>query len=638
MSDYLNGLPGPEPGFAVSPPDLEAFAIQRVALSFDSHVTGAVKLAVALLLIVVGIGECLAAQPPEAVSAAALVADAERRLEAADAFATRAAWVRATDIRLDTDSLLEVADAQRGMLAAQFGAAAAAFDHVAVDPVVRRKLNILKLLIDAPAPNRPGGAEELAAISGRLSTALATGTFKYSGRVYRLKDAEAALATARDPDESRALWEGWRTIGPPMRADYAAMVVLSNEGARSLGFHDVGELWRAGYDMPPDEFKADVTRLWGQMAPLYSNLHCYVRHRLNVKYSAAVQPRTGPIRADLLGNMWGQDWSQIYDLLAPAGPDSNYDMNKALMDQGYTPLKIVKAAESFYVSLGFAALPDTFWQRSQIMQPAGKTVDCNASAWSVDGRADVRVKACFSVSANDWRVAHHELGHNFYQRAYAAQPYLFREGANYGFHEAIGDFIALSTTTPTHLQEIGLQRRGEQTIDPIPGLLRNALAKVPLLAFAFALDGWRWQVFGGDITPQKYNAGWWNIVRRVQGLMPPGPRPADAFDAFAKYHVATNTPYASYFMALIYQYQFQRAACRIAGSSSPLSQCSIYGSRAVGEKLNAMLESGRSKPTPEALETFTGTRRADASAMSEYFAPLISWLEEQNRGETCGWR
>ena len=593
------------------------------------------------LLVVVGAGECVAAQPPEEGSAAAarkFVADAEKKLEAANAFATRAAWVRATDITLDTDSLLEIADAQQGALAAQIGKDAAAFDHVAVAPIVRRKLNILKLLRDAPAPNRPGAAEQLAAISGRLSTALATGTFKYNGRVYRLKDAESALAAAPDPEESRALWEGWRTIGPPMRADYAAMVVLSNEGARDLGFHDVGELWRAGYDMTPDEFEADVARLWEQMAPLYTNLHCYVRRRLNAKYGEAVQPHTGTIRADLLGNMWGQDWSQIYDLVAPPKSASTYDMNKALLDQGYTPLKIVKAADSFYVSLGFAPLPDTFWQRSQFTQPAGKAVDCNASAWSVDGRADVRVKACFNVNAKDWRVAHHELGHNFYQRAYAAQPYLFREGANYGFHEAIGDFIALSTTTTAHLEEIGLQRRGAQAGDPIPGLLRNALAKVPLLAFALALDGWRWQVFGGGIIPQQYNDVWWKIVRQVQGLMPPGPRPVDAFDAFAKYHVATNTPYASYFMALIYQYQFQRAACRIAGGAGPLSQCSIYGSKAVGEKLNAMLELGRSRPTPDALETFTGERRADASAMSEYFAPLNSWLEVQNRGEACGWQ
>jgi peptidyl-dipeptidase A len=594
------------------------------------------KLALALSLVALA-GLC-PATTPTVQSASEFVRIAEAKLEAAEAFANRAGWVRATDITLDSDEVLEVAEGQRRQLAALLAAEAAVFDHTKVDPVVRRKLDILKLLIDVPAPNRPGAAEELAAVSGRLDTALATGTFKYKDRIYTLKDAERDLAATRDPAEARALWEGWRSIGPPMRADYAAMVALGNEGARGLGFHDVGALWRAGYDMSPDAFRADVARLWEQLSPLYTNLHCYVRHRLNVRYGDAIQPRSGAIRADLLGNMWGQDWDQIYDLVAPSSSGAHYSLDKALLDHSYTPLKMVKAAEDFYVSLGLAPLPETFWQRSQITRPAGKKVDCNSSAWAVDARADVRIKVCFSVNGDDWYVAHHELGHNYYQRAYAAQPFLFRDGDNYGFHEAIGDFIGLSTTTPQYLQAVGLREPSEQVADPIPGLLHNALAKVPLLAFALAVDGWRWQVFDGEIPPEQYNSGWWRVVGQFQGLKAPSARPADAFDAFAKYHVASNTPYMSYFMARIYQYQFQRAACRIAGNTGPISQCSIYGSNAVGRKLNAMLELGRSRPTPETLEIFTGERRADASAMSEYFAPLNAWLEVENRGEVCGWQ
>jgi peptidyl-dipeptidase A len=444
------------------------------------------------------------------------------------------------------------------------------------------------------------------------------------------------MKSSRDPVELKALWEGWHAIARPMLNDYVMLVSLTNQGARALGYHDTGEVWRSWYDMSPDAFAATSERLWTQLEPMYKNLQCYARARLNEKYGSAVQPRTGPIRADLLGNMWAQSWSNIYDLLAPAGDSLGYDLTRALEAKGYDPIRLVKTAEGFYTSLGFAPLPPTFWTRSLFVRPRDREVDCHASAWNVDERADLRVKACFKVNAEDFYVAHHELGHNFYQRAYQAQPVLFRGGANDGFHEAIGDFAALNVT-PAYLRELGLVDGERAPEADIALLLRTALDKVAFLPFSYIVDRWRWQVFAGTTTPDRYNADWWALRTKYQGVAPPGPRPADAFDPGAKAHIAANTPYMRYFLAQIYQFQFYRAACRIAGWNGPLHRCSVYGNKEVGRRFNTMLEMGASRPWPDALAAFTGERGLDASAIVDYFAPLDRWLTQQNKGETCGW-
>jgi peptidyl-dipeptidase A len=422
-----------------------------------------------------------------------------------------------------------------------------------------------------------------------------------------------------------------------MKPDYAQMVALANEGARGLGYPDTGALWRDGYDMAPDAFAAETDRLWKQVEPFYRNLHCYVRARLNDKYGDAVQARTGPIRADLLGNMWAQQWGNIYDIVAPKGAASSYDLTDLLVAKGYDPVRMVKTGEGFYSSLGFAALPQTFWERSLIVRPQDREVVCHASAWDVDDMSDVRIKMCAKVNAEDFYTVHHELGHNYYQRAYSKQPFLFRGAANDGFHEAIGDFAGLSALTPTYLKQIGLLETTPGPEEDIPFLLKMALDKIAFLPFGLMVDRWRWDVFAGKVAPDQYNDAWWKLRLQYQGLTPPAPRPADAFDPGAKYHVPGNTPYTRYFLAHIYQFQFQRAACRIAGWAGPLHRCSVFDRKDVGEKFNVMLEAGRSQPWPQTLEAFTGEKRTDASAIIAYFQPLDAWLTKQNKGEQCGW-
>lgn len=576
--------------------------------------------------------------PATAEAAAAFVADAEQRLADLSEEAARIQWTRATNITHDTMWLESRINAEFTELQVELANGAARFNDIEVPADVRRKLNLLRLGIVLPAPNRPGAAAELAEITTRLDSTYATGKFEFKGRQITLDEASVLMAESRDPAELKALYEGWRTISPVMADDYARMVEIANEGSRELGFADTGAMWRAGYDMQPDAFAAETDRLWEQVKPFYENLHCYVRDRLNARYGDAVQPDHGPIRADLLGNMWSQQWGNIYDVVAPtAGGESSYDLTKLLEDADYDATKMVKTGENFYVSLGLDPLPQTFWERSMITRPRDREVVCHASAWDVDNLEDVRIKMCTQVNADDFYTVHHELGHNYYQRAYKDQPFLFRNGANDGFHEAIGDFIGLSALTPTYLNQIGLLDTVPGESEDIPFLLKMALDKIAFMPFGLMVDRWRWGVFNGETTPAEYNDAWTADMLKYQGLVPPGARPDNAFDPGAKYHIPGNTPYTRYFLAGIYQFQFHRAACKQAGWTGPLHRCSIYGNEEVGRRFNAMMEMGQSRPWPEAMQAFTGETGNDASAITDYFAPLNVWLTEQNRGKDCGW-
>ncbi|WGM46468.1 hypothetical protein KOAAANKH_01336 [Brevundimonas sp. NIBR10] len=577
-------------------------------------------------------------QPATAEGAAAFVAEAEAKLATLSEYAQRVQWTRATNITFDTMWLEAKVNGEMTELQVQLANAAARFNDVETAPDVRRKLNLMRQGIVLPAPNRPGAAAELAEITTRLDSTYSTGKFEFEGKTITLDEANILIAESRDPAETKALYEGWRTISPVMREDYARLVEIANAGSQELGFADTGAMWRAGYDMAPDAFATETDRLWGQVRPFYENLHCYVRARLNAKYGDAVQPATGPIRADLLGNMWSQQWGNIYDVVAPTtGGASSYDLTELLTSAQYDATKMVKTGEGFYTSLGIAPLPQTFWERSQITRPRDREVVCHASAWDIDNLEDVRIKMCTQVNGDDFYTVHHELGHNVYQRAYSSQPFLFKNGANDGFHEAIGDFVGLSALTPTYLNQIGLLQTVPGEAEDIPFLLKMALDKIAFLPFGLMVDRWRWDVFAGRTAPDQYNAAWTADMLKYQGLVPPGPRPADAFDPGAKYHVPGNTPYTRYFLAHIYQFQFQRAACKQVGWTGPLHRCSIYGNEAVGQRFNAMMEMGQSRPWPEAMQAFTGETGNDASAILDYFAPLNAWLTEQNRGKPCGW-
>lgn len=574
--------------------------------------------------------------------AAKFVADAEKDLGDFSLDNNRVNWVNATHITEDTDALAAKSNGELTEKQVQYAVDAAKFAAVpGLDADVSRKLGILRQGIVLPAPTTPGAAAQLSEITTRLSSAYGKGRGTLGGKPINGSDIEAEMGNIQHtPAEFAEMWTSWHdNVGKPMKADYVKMVGIANEGAKELGYADVGAMWRSGYDMSPEAFAAETQRLWEETKPLYLALHTYVRRKLNEKYGDAVQPRSGPIRADLLGNMWAQEWGNIYPLVAPAGAgDLGYDIGELLAAKGQTPVDMVKTGEGFYSSLGFDPLPGTFWTRSQITKPADREVICHASAWDIDNKDDIRIKMCTKVNSDDFVTIHHELGHNYYQRAYKAQPYLYLNGANDGFHEAIGDFVALSIT-PQYLVDIGLLDKAKvPSADKDTGLLlRQAMDKVAFLPFGLLIDRYRWGVFDGTIQPADYNKAWTKMRLDYQGITPPSARPDDAFDAGGKYHIPGNTPYTRYFLARILQFQFYQAACRQAGWKGPLHRCSFYGNKKVGEKLNAMLEMGQSKPWPEALKAFTGSAKMSAKPMLDYFAPLKKWLDAQNKGEKQGW-
>lgn len=600
---------------------------------------------VAIALVLSG-AVALASQPakdPPATAADAdkFVAQAEKTLADASVQSARIAWVNATYITDDTDALAASDGARLTMLQVKFATEAAKYQAVsALSPDTKRKLEILRNSIVLPAPSTPGAAEALSDITTRLQSNYGKGKGTLDGKPINGSDIEAAMGTERDPAKLKEMWTSWNdNVGAPAKDDYARMVGIANRGAVELGYKDVGAMWRSGYDMPPDQFAAMTDRLWKQVEPLYVALHTYVRWKLHEKYGDKVQAATGPIRADLLGNMWAQEWGNIYDVVAPKGAgDIGYDTGALLKAKGYDPVKMVKTGEGFYTSLGFAPLPDTFWQRSMIVKPADREVVCHASAWDIDNKDDVRIKMCTKVNDTDFLTIHHELGHNFYQRAYKDQPYLYENGANDGFHEAIGDFVALSIT-PDYLVQIGLLDPSKvPSADKDTGLLlRQAMDKVAFLPFGLLVDKWRWGVFSGVIKPAGYQAAWDALRLQYQGVAPPVERDASRFDPGAKYHIPANTPYMRYFLARLLQFQFYQAACKQAGWTGPLHRCSFYGNKEVGAKLQKMLEMGASKPWPDALEAFTGSREISGEAMMDYFAPLKAWLDEQNKGHQSGW-
>ncbi len=551
----------------------------------------------------------------------------------------RAGWVNENFLTDDTDALAADGEAATAAYMAKAIPASRRFAGLRLPPDLARMFYLLSISQTIPAPDDPAKRDELAGIESWLQSSYGKGKYcpkRLAGKCLDLDELSDILSKSRNWDALSDAWVGWHEIAKPMRAKYARYVTLANEGARELGFPDVGALWRSGYDMSPTAFEADEERLWGQVRPLYEALHCYVRAKLHEKYGAHV-PADGPIPVPALGNMWGQEWTDIYDLVAPYPDEPSLDVSRQLVDQHVAPKRMVEMAEGFFTSLGFPPLPKTFWDRSLFTRPRDREVVCHASAWDVQWNGDLRIKVCIEPTEDDLVTLHHELGHDFYFQSYDTLPILFQQGANDGFHEGIGDTIALSVT-PDYLRRIGLLPRvSESEKARLDALMKRALFKVAFLPFGLLVDEWRWSVFSGKVDPAHYNRAWWELKEKLQGEAPPIPRDEADFDPGAKYHVASSTPYARYFLAAIYQFQFHRALCQAAGYSGPLDRCSIYGSKAAGRKLRAMLSLGASQPWPDAMQVLTGQRRADASAILDYFAPLKKWLDEQNRGRQCGW-
>jgi len=584
----------------------------------------------------------LPAAAQTAAEAEAFLQDAESQLEAASHEYAHAAWIAATYITYDSQKIEATAYQRFLELSVGFANAAARFNDVELDFADRRKMELLKQFLVIPSPQDSEKARELAEIGSEMAALYGAGEYcRNEGLTgaqvcYSGDQIENLMRELRNPEELLEFWVGWREISKPMKPLYERQVEIGNEGAQELGYNNMSTFWRAKYDMSADAFAADADAQWQKVKPFYDALHCHVRAELSDYYGPEVVPPTGPIPAHVLGNQWAQDWSYLYDIVKPESSDLGYDLDALVKEKTSSAEDIVHIAENFFISLGFDPLPDTFWERSMFTEPVDHKAVCHASAWDLDDQDDLRIKMCIDQSAEEFRVVHHELGHNFYQRAYKDQPPLFRGSANDGFHEATGDTIALSVT-PKYLVDIGWLDEEPPVEGDLGYLMSMALDKIAFLPWGLMIDKWRWQVFNGEVSPDEYNAAWWALREEYQGVASPVPRSEDYFDPGAKYHIPGNTPYMRYFLAYIQQFQFHRALCDTAGYEGPLHRCSIYGSKEAGAKLNAMLEMGQSRPWQDAMEALTEQRQLDASAIIDYFAPLKEWLGQQNQFRQCGW-
>lgn len=562
----------------------------------------------------------------------------------------KTAWIAATYITDDTQAL-EAASSEK-LLAYNSKTIEQTkdLDLNGADAKTLRAINIIKTGSTLPAPNDAEKRAELATIMSGLGATYGKGKYCPDGEASckSLGELSNTLATSRDYDEQLEAWKGWRTISPVMKKDYARFVELSNEGAQELGFENTGDLWKGGYDMTSAEFEAESEKLWNQVKPLYDELHCYTREKLVEKYGQDKVSSDGPMPAHLMGNMWSQQWGEIYDLVEPYPGVAEFNVSsalKAMPIDGETEhdkkmnkaVKMVEMAEDFFVSMGLPELPESFYEKSLFIKPRDRDVVCHASAWPMDGKDDVRIKMCIEPTSEEFTTIHHELGHIYYFLMQKELPPLFQSGAHDGFHEGIGDTLTLSMT-PDYLQQIGLVESVEKNEQAIVNQqMKLALNKIAFLPFSKLVDQWRWDVFAGKTTPDTYNADWWKLRTKYQGIVPPVERTEADFDPGAKYHIPGNTPYTRYFLAHILQFQFHKSLCETAGHTGPLHECSIYGNKEVGKRLGDMLAMGSSEPWPNAMEAITGERDMDGSAIIEYFDPLMTYLKKENAGKTCGW-
>jgi peptidyl-dipeptidase A len=575
--------------------------------------------------------------------ATAFAAEADAELRRLWVDLMRKAWAYETDITDAHEAELVKADeAQMAWVTANIPKAARHAKVEGLDPLVQRQLQMITRATNLPAPADPALRRELAGLGAKLSGMYGKGEHcvgEGAARVCRdLGELSNVLAKSADWDENLQAWAGWHSVAEPMAPLYQRYVQLGNEGARGIGFSDMGQLWRNGYDMTPAELEAETERLWQQLKPMYEQLHCYTRGKLQERYGKDRIPDGGLIPAHVTGNMWAQSWENLYPLLEPAPGEPDLDISAAMQAQNWDALRIAKTGEAFFTSMGLDPMPATFWERSQLVKPADKEVVCHASAWDVELNDDQRIKMCIEPSLDDLITIHHELGHNYYNHYYTTLPVVLQAGAHDGFHEGIGDAVALSIN-PAYLHRLGLvSELSESEGALLNKQMLDALQKIAFLPFGRMIDQWRWDVFSGEVPPERWNEHWWKLRADYQGVGAPGERPAGAFDPGAKYHIPANTPYLRYFLAAVLQFQFHKSMCAAAGHTGPLHTCSVYGSKAAGDRLIQMLQMGASRPWPEALEAMTGTRQMDVGPMLEYFEPLHTWLKAQNAGQTCGWQ
>ncbi|XP_075996407.1 angiotensin-converting enzyme 2 [Genypterus blacodes] len=522
------------------------------------------------------------------------------------------------------------------------------------DPEI--KLQLISLQDKGAGALTPDKAAHLSKVMSEMSTIYSTATVCLMDDHFNCQTLEPGLedvmANSRDYFERLHVWEGWRReVGKRMRPLYEDYVDLKNEAAKLNDFEDYGAYWRSNYETIEEDSRYkytqhqlmdDVRAIYKEILPLYKELHAYVRSKLMDVYPGRIHPQ-GPLPAHLLGDMWGRFWTNLYALSVPYPHKEDIDVSKTMVAKGWTERQLFKEAEAFFMSVGLYKMNENFWNDSMLEKPDdGRKVVCHPTAWDMGNGEDFRIKMCTKVNMDDFLTVHHEMGHNQYQMAYSNLSYLLRDGANEGFHEAVGEIMSLSAATPSHLQALGLLPV-DFTSDnetEINFLLKQALTIVATLPFTYMLEEWRWQVFDGNITKDEWMQRWWEMKREMVGVVEPVPRDETYCDPPALFHVSGDYSFIRYFTRTIYQFQFQKALCEAANHTDDLFKCDITNSTAAGDKLRKMLELGRSKSWTRALDMISSEVKMDAAPLLEYFEKLQHWLVKENKKNNrhVGWR
>jgi len=585
------------------------------------------------------------------VQAALFIQTAEEELRQSAVRSTFASWNYESNITDATQKVSDRATEAASLLTKKLGKEAQKFDIAQIQNLdVKRKLKLMKNIGTAALPKQQ--LKEFIELTTNMGKAYSTAKVldRETGQKSLSLEPELTtiLARSRDPATLRYYWEQWREqSGKKIRNMYHKYVGLYNQAAKANGFVDASLMKVSAYES--DTFQQEMEDTWQGLRPLYQQLHAYVRTKLGEHYGPDVVPGRGPLPAHLLGNMWAQSWNNIADILRPFPTKPSINVTGEMIRQGWTPRKMFEKADDFFQSMGMDPMPPKFWSGSILEKPKdGRELTCHASAWDFYNGEDFRIKQCTRVNQEDFVTVNHEMGHVQYFLQYNNQSYLYRDGANPGFHEGVADILSLAVGTATYFQKLGLLGEevdiGDEETN-INILFDMALERIAFLPFGYLVDKFRWDVYSGRTSLDNMNCHWWKLRHEIQGLAPPGPRDNSQFDAGAKYHVAGDVGYVRYFTAFIYEFQFYRALCLESGDyvpgdpKKPLHRCNFYGNTAAGDKLRAMLQMGASRPWMEAMEKMTGQRAMSTKAIREYFGPLETWLQQENRraGVEVGW-
>jgi len=576
-------------------------------------------------------------------------AEETMRLQAIET--TFAEWGYQSNITDATQKISEASSTKASLLSQKYGKQAQEFDLSKIkDREVKRKLKLMKNIGTSALPeDKLKKFISLTSNMGKVYATAKVSEFGSSNKKLSLEpELTLTLAKSRNAEELKYYWEQWReSSGKQIKDMYHTYVGLYNEAAKLNGFKDASIMKVDPYES--DTFQEEMEETWLGLKPLYEQLHAYVRSKLHAFYGKDIVKNSGPLPAHLLGNMWAQSWSNIADILKPYPNKPSINVTGEMIKQGWTPTKMFQKADDFFQSMGLDPMPEKFWTGSILEKPDdGRELTCHASAWDFYNGEDFRIKQCTRVNQEDFVTVNHEMGHIQYYLQYKNQSYLYRGGANPGFHEGVADILSLAVGTATYFQRLGLVGEEVDISDEqtnINILFDMALERIAFLPFGYLVDKFRWDVYSGKTSLENMNCHWWKLRNEIQGIMPPAKRSHQQFDAGAKYHVAGDVGYVRYFTAFIYEFQFYRSLCLESGKyvpgdpKKPLHRCNFYGSREAGDKLREMLQMGQSRPWMEAMEKMTGQKKMSTKALREYFEPLEMWLKKENRksGAQVGW-